>query len=296
MEHADEVARGERFEFGKNWSRFLAHLDDERIAEAVRSLKSMLGVEDLNGQRFLDAGSGSGLFSLAARTLGADVHSFDYDPDSVACTRELKRRYFPHDPAWQVDEASVLDPAYLATLGQFDVVYSWGVLHHTGQMWQALGNVAPLVGENGLLFIAIYNRQVYLSRFYTQLKHAFVRSPAAGKVAIGGAYIAVQVLKGAIKDALLLRNPAGRYRAKKQSRGMTTFYDWIDWVGGYPFEVAAPEEIFRFFKPQGFELRELSTCGPGHGCNEYVFVRIATGSAKAPGEVVVPVLRAGWPG
>src|SRR5690349_14790038 len=153
----DDIAQGKRFEFGKNWSRFLAVLDEERIAEAQRSLAQMLEVTNLEGKSFLDVGSGSGLFSLAARRLGARVHSFDYDPQSVACGQELKRRYFADDPLWRVEQGSVLDRDYLNPLGSFDVVYSWGVLHHTGAMWEALGNVAPLVAEGGRLFIAIYN-------------------------------------------------------------------------------------------------------------------------------------------
>jgi 2-polyprenyl-3-methyl-5-hydroxy-6-metoxy-1,4-benzoquinol methylase len=136
--HSTEVAQGNRFEFGANWALFLGLMNDERIDQAVESLKMMLGVSDLQGRRFLDAGSGSGLFSLAARKLGATVHSFDFDPASVACTKELKRRYFPDDGAWTIEEGSVLDQEYLLRLGQFDVVYSWGVLHHTGAMWQAL--------------------------------------------------------------------------------------------------------------------------------------------------------------
>src|SRR5215831_10451727 len=92
----------QRFAFGKNWSRFLELLNDERIAEAERSLKDYFGVEHLRGKGFLDVGSGSGLFSLAARRLGARVRSFDYDGDSVACTAELRRRYFPDDPLWIV--------------------------------------------------------------------------------------------------------------------------------------------------------------------------------------------------
>src|SRR5713101_7580759 len=116
--HAGEVSAGERFEFGKNWRRFLALLDEERIAVAERSLQTMLEVERLDGQRFLDVGSGSGLFSLAAVRLGAHVHSFDYDPQSVACTRYLKESYAP-DAAWTIENGSILDTRFLATLGQF---------------------------------------------------------------------------------------------------------------------------------------------------------------------------------
>ena len=120
--HALEVGRGERFKFGENWSRFLAVLDDERIGEAANSLKAMLETESLAGKSFLDIGSGSGLFSLAARRLGARVHSFDYDPQSVACALELRRRYFDGDADWTIEEGSALDADYVRSLGAFDVV------------------------------------------------------------------------------------------------------------------------------------------------------------------------------
>src|SRR5207237_4161917 len=155
--HAIEIAHGERFEFGKNWSRFLNVLDERRIARAEESLKQMLEVDDLEGKRFLDIGSGSGLFSLAARRLGARVHSLDYDPQSIACTKELRRRYFNKDSDWRIEEGSALDADYLKSLGTFDVVYSWGVLHHTGAMWSALENAQLPVAEGGKLFVAIYN-------------------------------------------------------------------------------------------------------------------------------------------
>lgn len=129
--HAKEVALGERFKFGENWSRFLKVLDGERILQAERSLKQMLEVEDLAGKSFLDTGSRRGLFSLAACRMGTRVHSFDYDPQSVATTRELRCRYFPEDADWTVEAGSVPDEGYVASLGRFDVVYSWGLLHHT---------------------------------------------------------------------------------------------------------------------------------------------------------------------
>ncbi len=143
--HAAEVRAGARFAFGRNWLRFLGLLDEERIRQAEKSLQDMLKLETLQGRSFLDVGSGSGLFSLAARRLGATVRSMDYDAQSVACSDELRRRYFPDDPHWIVEQASALDPQYLGGIGQFDVVYSWGVLHHTGQMWRGLSLIAPAV-------------------------------------------------------------------------------------------------------------------------------------------------------
>jgi hypothetical protein len=125
-EHATEAARGERFEFGANCAQFLNVLNDARILLAEQSLRNMLGLNDLDGKRFLDIGSGSGLFSLVARRLGATMHSFDYDPQSVACTAELKRRYYPDDPDWVFEKGSALGKDYLHTLGQWDIVYSWG--------------------------------------------------------------------------------------------------------------------------------------------------------------------------
>src|SRR5205823_4486652 len=127
----------ERFEFGKNWQCFLRSLDEGRILAAEHSLRSMLGVEDFNQKTFLDVGCGSGLFSLAARRLGARVFSFDYDPQCVACTLQLKSTFFPGSSDWQIERGSALDQSYLRKPGAFDVVYAWGVLHHTGAMWKA---------------------------------------------------------------------------------------------------------------------------------------------------------------
>ncbi|HZB24819.1 MAG TPA: glycosyltransferase, partial [Vicinamibacterales bacterium] len=155
--HAREVAAGERFEFGSNWARFLEVVDEDRIFTAEESLREMLHRTDLRGLTFLDVGSGSGLFSLAARRLGARVRSFDYDPQSVACTAELRRRYCPDDSQWEVSQGSILDARFVRSLGTFDIVYSWGVLHHTGNMWEALELVGQAVAPGGLLFIAIYN-------------------------------------------------------------------------------------------------------------------------------------------
>lgn len=267
--YATEIERGERFGFGANWTRFLTSLTDERIEEARSSLRAMLGVQTLHGQTFLDVGSGSGLFSLAARSLGAQVLSFDYDQQSVACTTELRRRYFP-DPQWRVESGSVLDQQYLARLGQFDVVYSWGVLHHTGRMWDALGNVAAVVKPGGRLVIAIYNRQPFLSSYWTFVKRCYNRSWRPLRWLLNVGFFAFFAIELFIADAVRGISPTRRYRGSGH-RGMSLYYDVVDWIGGFPFEVASPEEIFRFYRQRGFELTELITCAGKHGCNQFVF-------------------------
>jgi 2-polyprenyl-3-methyl-5-hydroxy-6-metoxy-1,4-benzoquinol methylase len=273
--HASEVARGERFEFGENWSRFLAALDEERIREAEDSLKRMLEVESLAGQSFLDIGSGSGLFSLAARRLGARVHSLDYDPRSVACTRELRRRYFPEDPGWKVEEGSALDADYIRSLGLFDVVYSWGVLHHTGEMWKGLENAQLPVRPGGRLFVAIYNDTGTQAARWKWIKKTYNRLPRLLRPPFAALAIAPDELKPALRALLRLR-PAEyvrRWTGYDKNRGMSRWRDIVDWVGGYPYEVATPDEIFDFYRARGFTLTRLKCGGVGLGCNEFVFVR-----------------------
>ena len=269
-----QVADGGRFEFGKNWSRFLRLLNEDRIQTAQQSLRTMLQ-RDLTGRSFLDLGSGSGLFSLAAMRLGAArVHSIDYDPQSVACTDWLRQRFFADDPRWTVARGSVLDAEALTQLASWDVVYSWGVLHHTGEMWTAIDNAASRVAAGGQLYIAIYNDQGAISRGWTRVKQMYNTSQAH-KAAVCAVFFPYFIAGSLAVDVLHRRSPLRRYSTSAGVRGMSAVIDWHDWLGGYPFEVASPEAVLDFVRARGLELHQLRTCGGRMGCNEFVFERRA---------------------
>jgi len=263
----------QRFEFGKNWKSFLAALSEEQIGVATGSLREMLDTDSLDGKRFLDIGCGSGLFSLAAHRLGAEVVSIDFDVDSVTCTKELKSRHADESANWKIQQGSVLDESLMRSLGQADVVYSWGVLHHTGSMDRAIDLASRATKLGGLFCIAIYNDQGPASGRWWLIKRIYNWSPnflrPAWVALIAGTY----ECKFALARLSKFQNPMpfADWRAKKQDRGMSAWHDWVDWIGGLPFEVATPEKIESMLVQQGFRLERSSRIGKGWGCNEFVF-------------------------
>lgn len=273
------VDETDKFAFGQNWAKFLQTVDPQSVAGAEQSLRRLLHVQDLQSQTFLDAGSGSGLFSLAAFQMGARVVSFDADPDSVACTEQLRAGVTAAD-RWTVHRGSLLDQEFLSTLAPSDVVYCWGVAHHTGDMWRAIENLTSLVAPGGKLAVAIYNDEQYISRAWHTVKRLYQRLPRG----LRGIYVAViwmvlflrraaVTLAACLVRLVILRNPLvpiSNWIHETRLRGMSSWHDLVDWIGGWPFEVARPEEVFRFLRDRGFRMLEMTTSG-GHGCNELVF-------------------------
>ena len=259
----------QRFEFGKNWKSFIKDLDNEKVENSTKSLLNFLELDSLEGKSFLDIGCGSGLSSLAAKKSGANVSSFDYDNYSVEATHYLKNKFYPDDINWSVSQGSALDPEFLKNIGKYDFVYSWGVLHHTGNMIQALENIDVTLKKSGILFISIYNDQGIKSKIWKVFKRLYVKYFLIRPLFILYGYFFFGMPQ-LIKPILSLIG-FDFHKKYKKKRGMSFHHDIVDWMGGYPFEVATPDVIIDFYISKGYILKKLKSCGGKLGCNEFLF-------------------------
>jgi SAM-dependent methyltransferase len=258
------------FKFGENWASFSRQLDETRLKDARGSLEDLFGPGALQGVSFLDVGCGSGIFSIAAAQNGArKVVGIDVDPVSVRVSGENAARWLNGQAHVEFRRMSALDRPDMQSLGQFDVVYSWGVLHHTGDMRTALANAADLVRPGGLLMIAIYNRH-WSSPLWTVIKWIYNRVGAVGQ------RILIALLTPVILVAKWLvsfRNPL------KLRRGMDFMHNVIDWVGGYPYEYASLQEMTASLQKLGFEVLDARAASVPTGCNEFICRRVETGAS-----------------
>ncbi|HUY31708.1 MAG TPA: class I SAM-dependent methyltransferase [Pirellulales bacterium] len=254
------------FSFGKNWAEFAErHLTEDRLACAREHLLGFLECGDLEGKYFLDIGSGSGLSSLAAFDAGAKrVVSFDIDPDSVATTRLLRRRRGDPD-RWTVLHGSVLDAAFLDSIEPADIVYSRGVLHHTGRMWEALTNAITRMRPGGLLYVALYTTSGS-STYWRDVKRRYNAVGPLRKQFMEWHYVFRDLVWPTLRGA---KNGWKVVRDVRKSRGMNYYTNVKDWLGGYPYEFAKVEEVYKFCHDRhGLDLKNLAT---GEANSEYLF-------------------------
>jgi SAM-dependent methyltransferase len=258
------------FSFGANWQKLIGRLSQEQVQHATDSVASSFGSEQVAGRRFVDVGCGSGLFSLGALKLGASqVVSIDVDPNAIACATELKRK--EGNPAnWAIRAGSILDASFIRTFEPADLVFSWGVIHHTGAMWTAFENLLLLVRPSGLLRVAIYNRP-RKPGLQLALKRSYNRAPRRLRPLMVAGYGSVLLTLLAVNG----RNPV-RYVSEygSRSRGMDFWRDVEDWLGGLPFEYASPDEVRKFAENSEFQVEDELVRSPG-GCNEYLLRRMA---------------------
>lgn len=259
------------FEFGKNWERYLKkYFSEERLEHSQEHLLGFLELENLSGKTFLDIGCGSGLHSFAALRSGAvRVVSFDYDADAVR-TAQMLWEYAGRPDSWVILQGSVLDKHFLNTLERADIVYSWGVLHHTGDMWRAMDNILPLATDDGVYYIALYDYDVQVdppAEFWLEVKKRYNQSGWWGRKKMEWWYIWRFMLYGYLSRIpdLIKRN-----REYKKSRGMALYTDVVDWLGGWPMEFAKRADVKKWAERNNLEIVKANM---GEANTEWLFRR-----------------------
>jgi 2-polyprenyl-6-hydroxyphenyl methylase/3-demethylubiquinone-9 3-methyltransferase len=269
-----------RFGFGKNWEKYLKeHFSEERVEISQNHILEFLGVPNLKGKSFLDIGCGSGLHSLAALKSGAEkIVSFDYDQNSVNATLRLKK--YAGDPSsWEVFQGSILDRDFIKTLEPANIVYSWGVLHHTGSMWEAIENTKQLMLKDSLLYLSIYCPAPYFGKsmaFWVDVKKRYNESSWLKKKQIEWWYFWEFYLKRKWGNLPMVIQQAREY---KKNRGMDMYRDAVDWLGGYPFEYASEDEVV-YFAQSKMNLETVKIIS-GQACIEYLFQFPKVSESKA---------------
>ena len=250
------------FDFGENWSQYSEiALTQESLDSAISSMQTLVGIESLENLSFLDVGCGSGLFSIAAHKLNATkVVGIDINPVCIDVSNRNSQKYSP-DSSIIFRKGSALDPNLLPEYGQFDIVYTWGSLHHTGSMWNAIFEVSKLVKPNGIYALSIYNKH-FTSPIWKMIKRTYNFMPGVGKKIIIAKFVAIIFIA---KYLVTGRNPF------EKERGMDFKYDVVDWVGGFPYEYAKPQEIIDFLGELDIKLIRYFPAQVPTGCNEFVF-------------------------
>lgn len=254
------------FDFGCNWATFSrTRLNMSRLHDAARSLDKLLGKETVRNRSFLDVGCGSGIFSLAAAHLGASkVVAFDVSSMATDIAKENAARFadfIGEHPPPDFLVGSILDESFCSQLGTFDIVYAWGSLHHTGNMWNAIRGAASLVNRHsGRLGLAVYNKH-WTCPIWKGVKIMYNIAPPFLRKVLKVGFTGVIFVGASITTG---KSPM------KKDRGMDFMCDVEDWLGGYPYEYARADELSEYLQRLGFHIKKLVNTKGWTGCNELV--------------------------
>jgi SAM-dependent methyltransferase len=262
-----------KFDFGSNWNSFFKKVNEQNIQKSIDSILELCPKEIVAGKSVIDIGCGSGINSIAFERIGArTVSAVDVDKGCLDTTNEMILR-FTNAQKFQVFHCDILETEKLPN-SKFDLVYSWGVLHHTGNMNLAIMNSIKLVNQSGYLFIALYRKTAFCD-YWRFAKRTYVKSP----IVLQKLYFLLAVMSFIPYDCIRGKvMPSTLIKSYSSSRGMNYFTDIRDWLGGYPYESIKSHDLETLIESQGFKLIK-SNAKPYHfglrgsGCDEFLFKR-----------------------
>jgi 2-polyprenyl-6-hydroxyphenyl methylase/3-demethylubiquinone-9 3-methyltransferase len=257
------------FRFGKNWKTFNLKSDLSHIEHSQKSLDALIGKDVICNKTVLDIGCGSGIHALSFLRAGAKyIKCIDLDPDAVETTVSRLEEYNPDK--WNAQIANILD-VKSNSHEFFDIVFSWGVLHHSGNLMMAIKNSADFCKDGSLLILAIY-RRTSLCTFWKIEKKIYNIVPSVFRRIIDLTFACVFLFAKWTQG----NSPRAFVKNYRMQRGMDFMTDIRDWLGGYPYESASPATIHNFLTVRGFNLiksniRDQQFGFLGSGCNEYIY-------------------------
>lgn len=257
------------FDFGKNWREYSQKINEDRLRIAELSLTKFFHKEGIKGKTFIDIGCGSGLFSIAALRQGCkNLLAIDIDPICVSITKNNIKKYW-NEPNWHCKVKSVFD-LDKNEIGEFDLVYSWGVLHHTGSMLEAIESASQLIDKEGKMLLGLYQKTI-LCPFWVLEKKIYHRSSSSTQKMIRELFYKLF----SFLSLFQYRHINKIIHKHKQKRGMDYFCDLHDWLGGYPYESISPKSFNDFISTIGLKIQKQSICNEGFGLtgsgvNEYL--------------------------
>jgi 2-polyprenyl-6-hydroxyphenyl methylase/3-demethylubiquinone-9 3-methyltransferase len=259
------------YSFGKNWLEYSQSINSIHVDHVTSDLSRLLNLKDLTQKSVLDIGCGSGVHDVGFYQLGCrNLTAIDYDQDCITATNQTLEKFCPGS-GYKILQGDILS-SKTQSLGKFDIVYSWGVLHHTGNLLEAICKASTLVAREGHLAIALY-RKTLMCGFWKAEKRLYSRLPRIFQRFLELIYISFFSIALLFTQKTSITNYIESYSSK---RGMNFFADVKDWLGGYPYESISPHELRKLMSSLGFRqvysLEGNSRIGIfGSGCDEFLF-------------------------
>lgn len=204
-----------------------------KIEKQIEFLNKLIGRDNIENKIVLDAGCGTGIAAISFKKLGANkVIGIDISKKSLLTAKKL------------AEEAGVKlkfitgDLLNLPLKGNFDIIHSFGALHHTGDTKGAFANLINLLGENGQFYLALYwrTRLTFLHQFIRKILRLLPES-------------AWEPISKFITKFMVGK--------KKTQRGFDGYGEALDWLCVPHRDHYRPEEIKKWFKEYNMQSELL---------------------------------------
>ncbi len=213
--------------------------------------------EEVKGKTVLDAGCGTGVFSIIfARNGAAKVTGIDISPGSLGTARGLKEKFGLANAEFQ--QQDMLHLSFRDA--SFDIVWAWGTVHHTTDPLGAITELIRVLKPGGSLFLAIY-KQTSVTWIHEIIRKTMIRTPrwSWNVLAKAGAFMLTPVV-------FLFK------RRQKSRKGEKLSELILDWYFVPIRHYYTPEEIRVFLERKKFRIEKyLAHSGRFNSSSNFIY-------------------------